>query len=160
EDARLHRRKLTPLAAWQTSDPVSAAMARRNGPRWSPSISQRLQLLRLPRPVPHPSQATPPMRACLLVVASGLFIASGSFADNKDDWSSLFNGKDLTGLKVHFKDADKDADPAKTFSVKDGALIVSGKPTCYIYTEKSYKDYVVTFEWRFPEGSAPDSNSG
>lgn len=100
------------------------------------------------------------MRPCMLAVAAALFVAAGSFADDNDGWTPLFNGKDLTGLKVHFKDADKDADPAKTFSVKDGALIVSGKPTCYIYTDKSYKDYVLTYEWRFPEGSAPDSNSG
>ena len=37
---------------------------------------------------------------------------------------------------------------------------MSGKPTCYIYTEKSYKNYVLRYDWRFPEGSKPDSNSG
>ena len=100
------------------------------------------------------------MRTFLLPVVSALLVVSASFAADTDDWVPLFNGKDLTGLKVHFKDADKDADVAKTFSVKDGALIVSGKPTCYIYTDKSFKDYVVTYDWRFPEGSTPDSNSG
>jgi len=79
---------------------------------------------------------------------------------DKDGWTPLFNGRDLTGWKVQFKDADKDADPGKTFTVKDGALIVSGKPTCYIHTDKSYKDYILTYDWRFPEGSSPDSNSG
>jgi len=83
----------------------------------------------------------------------------GSSAD-ADDWTPLFNGKDLSGLKVQFKDADKDADPAKTFTVKDGALIISGKPTCYIHTEKSFQNYVLTYEWRFPKGSSPESNSG
>ena len=34
------------------------------------------------------------------------------------------------------------------------------KPTCYIFTEKSYKDYSLTYDWRYPEGSSPDSNSG
>ena len=81
-------------------------------------------------------------------------------ADKEEGRKPLFNGKDLSGWKVHFKDADKGADPARTFSVKDGALIVSGKPTCYIYTDKSYKNYVVRYDWRFPEGSKPDSNSG
>ena len=83
----------------------------------------------------------------------------GSSAD-AEDWTPLFNGKDLSGLKVQFKDADKDADPAKTFTVKDGALIISGKPTCYIHTEKSFQNYVLTYEWRFPKGSSPESNSG
>ena len=100
------------------------------------------------------------MKLSLLVAASVLLVPLRSAAADKDDWTPLFNGKDLTGLKVQFKDGEKDADPAKTFTVKEGALIVSGKPTCYIYTEKSYKDYVLSFEWRFPAGSKEDSNSG
>jgi hypothetical protein len=99
------------------------------------------------------------MKTCLTaVVVTTLILPNLRAAD--DGFTPLFNGKDLTGWKVQFKDADKDADPAKTFTVKDGALIVSGKPTCYIYTDKSYKDYVIKYDWRFPEGSKPDSNSG
>lgn len=97
------------------------------------------------------------MKTCL-AVALLMFFVSGATAD--DEWKPLFNGKDLTGLRVKFNDKDKDADPAKTFGVKEGALIVSGKPTCYIYTDKDYSNYVLTYEWRFPEGSSPDSNSG
>lgn len=101
------------------------------------------------------------MRNRLLALATVVTLACGTFAADKDEgWTPLFNGKDLSGLKVKFKDADRDADPAKTFSVKDGALIVSGKPTSYIYTDGSYKDYVLKFDWRFPEGSSPESNSG
>lgn len=100
------------------------------------------------------------MKTRLLAVTCVVFLASVLFAGDKEGWTPLFNGKDLTGLKVHFKDADKGADPAKTFTVKDGALIVTGKPTCYVYTDKSYKNYVLRFDWRFPEGSSPDSNSG
>jgi hypothetical protein len=101
------------------------------------------------------------MKTRLLAAALLVLLACVTFAADKDEgWTRLFNGKDLTGLKVQFKDADKDADPTKTFSVKEGALIVSGKPTCYIYTDKSYKNYVLRYDWRFPEGSKPDSNSG
>jgi len=99
------------------------------------------------------------MKVCFFALVV-LSLATPAVRAADDGFTPLFNGKDLTGWKVQFKDADKDADPTKTFTVKDGALIVSGKPTCYIHTEKSYKDYVLTFEWRFPEGSAPDSNSG
>ena len=99
------------------------------------------------------------MKSSLLALAIALLLSLTSSAQ-KDEWTPLFNGKDLTGLKVQFKDTDKDADPARTFTVKDGALIVSGKPTCYIYTDKSYKNYVLTFDWRFPKGSTEDSNSG
>jgi len=99
------------------------------------------------------------MKVCLPVLVI-LALASSALRAADDGFTPLFNGKDLTGWKVQFKDADKDADPAKTFTVKDGALIISGKPTCYIHTEKSYKDYVIKYDWRFPEGSSPDSNSG
>lgn len=99
------------------------------------------------------------MRKTLLTLAAmALFLPAAKAAD--DDWTPLFNGKDLKGLKVHYMDKDKGADPDKTFTIKDNALIVSGKPTCFIYTDKSYKNYVLTFDWRFPEGSTPDSNSG
>jgi Domain of Unknown Function (DUF1080) len=94
----------------------------------------------------------------LLALAALPLAASRSGA--ADDGTPLLNGRDLTGWKVVFRDKEKDADPARTFTVRDGALIVSGKPTCYIHTEKSFKDYVLSFEWRFPEGSSPDSNSG
>jgi hypothetical protein len=101
------------------------------------------------------------MKARLLASAFVVLLACVALAADKDEgWTRLFNGKDLTGLKVQFKDADKGADPARTFTVKEGALIVSGKPTCYIYTDKSYKNYVLRYDWRFPEGSKPDSNSG
>lgn len=100
------------------------------------------------------------MKPCVFALACAAFLSLASASAQKDDWTPLFNGKDLTGLKVQFKDTDKDADPAKTFTVKEGALIVGGKPTCYIYTEKSYKNYVLTFDWRFPAGSKEDSNSG
>jgi hypothetical protein len=97
---------------------------------------------------------------CLFAFMLAVLTISGSPAADKDGWTPLFNGRDLTGWKVQFKDSDKDADPAKTFTVKDEAMIVSGKPTCYIHTDKSYKDYVLTFDWRYPPGSSPDSNSG
>jgi hypothetical protein len=100
------------------------------------------------------------MKPWLFSLALTLFATTTASPADEDGWTPIFNGKDLTGLKVQFKDGDKGADPARTFTVKDGALIVSGKPTCYIYTEKSYKNYVLTFEWRFPAGSSPDSNSG
>lgn len=100
------------------------------------------------------------MKRCLPAVAFVLALPFVCSSADADDWTPLFNGKDLTGLTVQFKDADKDADPARTFTVKDGALIISGKPTCYIHTDKSYQNYVLSYDWRFPKGSSPDSNSG
>ena len=53
-----------------------------------------------------------------------------------------------------------------TFTVKDGILVCSGKPSGYIYTAKSYSSFTLQFEFAFrkPEGLKNDSefrgNSG
>ena len=61
----------------------------------------------------------------------------------------LWNGKDLTGWKP-FTD-DKNADPAKTWSVADGVIRCTGKPNGYMRTEEAYANYLLHVEWRWPE---------
>ncbi len=68
---------------------------------------------------------------------------------------TLFNGKDLTGWRPYLEDPN--ADPAKTWSVKDGVLRCEGKPAGYIRTETPYGNYRLRFEWRWPAGAG---NSG
>jgi hypothetical protein len=72
----------------------------------------------------------------------------------------LFNGKDLTGWKAYLK--DEKADPTKTFVVKDGEIQVTGEPWGYIYTAKSYKNYVIRYSWRYPKNQPEKTtmNSG
>lgn len=72
----------------------------------------------------------------------------------------LFNGKDFTGWKLVLADAKADA--AKTFSVKDGVIIVTGKPNGYFRTEKKFKNFVLSFDWQYlrPEGLADDETFG
>jgi hypothetical protein len=74
----------------------------------------------------------------------------------------LFNGKDLTGFITWLK-ATGHEDPDSTFSVKDKTLHVSGKGLGYAATEKAYKDYRLTLEYRWGErtdGSKFVRNSG
>jgi hypothetical protein len=70
---------------------------------------------------------------------------------------TLFNGKDLTGWTAVL---DKpDADPAKTWTVADGVLKCTGQPVGYIRTNRDdFHDYVLTLEWRWPEGSKGGNN--
>lgn len=68
---------------------------------------------------------------------------------------ALFNGKDLSGWKQVLGDAN--ADPAKTWSIVDGAIRCSGQPAGYIRTEQSFKNYFLVIEWRWPENP---TNSG
>lgn len=81
--------------------------------------------------------------ATLGVVVSQAFAQSDGFVD-------LFNGKNLDGWKIVPPTADK------AFSVKDGAVVVAGKPAGYFHTEKSFKNYVLRFDWKFIK----DGNSG
>ena len=79
-------------------------------------------------------------RLLLAIVFAGL--AAKAFAGG-DGFVDLFNGKDLTGWKTI---------PEKnegTYSVKDGVIVVTGKPNGYFYTEKSYKNYTLKYDWRY-----------
>ena len=64
----------------------------------------------------------------------------------------LFNGKDLTGWTFFMRN---NADPKETWSAADGVIKCTGKPTGYIRTEKSYRDYKLTAEWRFVNSGGP-----
>jgi hypothetical protein len=74
------------------------------------------------------------------------------------DFKSLFNGKNLEGWKFEVGKAD----PEKTFTVKKGIIVVSGSPNGYFYTDKSYKNYIVRFDWRYkrPKGLEDDEKFG
>ena len=58
---------------------------------------------------------------------------------------ALFNGKDLTGWKWTGSAPSKIED---VWTVKDGVLRSGTKPTGYIATEKEYKNFVLTAEYR------------
>ena len=57
--------------------------------------------------------------------------------------TELFNGKDTVGWAI-YPEAGKDS-----WSIKDGILACTGKPSGFLRTEKSYKQYRFTVEWRF-----------
>src|SRR5262245_47938466 len=83
----------------------------------------------------------------LALVAPAAFLS----ADDKDDkgWAQLFNGKDLTGWKMHPNDKAK-------WEVKDGAIVGSGEAG-HLFTERDdYTNFVVRFEAQINEGG----NSG
>jgi hypothetical protein len=91
--------------------------------------------------------------ARLTAIFTGCLVALGTTQAGDDKgFVDLFNGKNLDGFKFNvFGKTDKNP-----FSVKDGVIDVSGNPNGYFYTEKSYKNYVLRFDWKF----LPDGNSG
>jgi hypothetical protein len=58
----------------------------------------------------------------------------------------LFNGKDFTGWVAG---PPTFRNPAATWSIKDGLIVCTGRPSGYIRTEQSFKQYKLTVEWRF-----------
>lgn len=69
----------------------------------------------------------------------------------------LFNGTNLDGWS-HVLVGD-DVKKEDVWSVKDGAIVCKGAPLGYLFTEKSYQDFTLTFEWRWAPGGQP-GNSG
>ncbi len=67
----------------------------------------------------------------------------------------LWNGRDFTGWTRVV--ADKSVDVNDVWQVRNGVLYCSGKPNGYIRTQKSYADYRLHVEWRWPE---TPTNSG
>jgi hypothetical protein len=65
-------------------------------------------------------------------------------------WKPLFNGKDLNGWEAVNVAPD-------TFSVRDGMIISTGKPTGVLRTERMYENCIVELEWRHMK---PGGNAG
>jgi len=69
----------------------------------------------------------------------------------------LFNGKNLDGWTFYMR---TNSDPTKTWSVSNGMIECTGKPTGCMRTEKKYSDFKVTVEWRFPATMTKPINTG
>src|SRR5882724_3837705 len=69
----------------------------------------------------------------------------------------LFNGKDFMGWTFTLR---SNAEPANTFTVTNGVIHCTGRPPGYARTEKSYRDYKLTAEWRFVKIAPKADNSG
>lgn len=86
-----------------------------------------------------------------------LTIALASLSQARGEEISLFNGRDFTGWTYSL--SKDDVKMADVWSVKDGVITCTGKPSGYLRTEKDYANYVLTLEWRWPEGTTK-GNSG
>jgi hypothetical protein len=100
------------------------------------------------------------LRKCVLACALCLGLGVLTRADDKADFTPLFNGKDLSGWKTLLKDPA--GEPSKTWVIVDGVIQCTGKPNGYFYTEKSYKNYTFRYDWMYPkeQGEKSSMNSG
>ena len=77
----------------------------------------------------------------LLLVGCGSASPSARNGQAEDGFVSLFNGKDLTGW------VNINCGPS-TWTVKDGVIECTGKPTGLLRTVKMYENYVLELEWK------------
>lgn len=84
--------------------------------------------------------------ACFLVIA-----CAGLNAADKG-WTSLFNGKDLTGWKAN--------ENVETFSVKDGAIVAHGPRSHCFYVGDFHNHSFKDFELKVDIMTLPGANGG
>ena len=82
----------------------------------------------------------------VLVVAVSAAVSADK---HTEEFRPLFNGKDLTGW-VPVNTAPS------TWSVQDGMLVCTGKPTGELRTDRMYQNFILEVEWRHmvPRGNA------
>ena len=70
----------------------------------------------------------------------------------------LWNGRDLKGWTFYANDPKVDAKAA--VHIQGGVMRFDTPASGYIKTDRTYSDYHLHVEWRWPEGSADNANSG
>lgn len=83
-------------------------------------------------------------------------VAVPAFADDKPEWRSLFNGKNLDGWTPKINGYDYGDNYADTFRVEDGLLRVKydkydsfGKKYGHLFYKEKFSHYVIRIEYRF-----------
>jgi hypothetical protein len=67
----------------------------------------------------------------------------------------LFNGGDLATWRSVVDGADANFTPA--FEVRQGMILVTGKPTGYLATRASYRNFVLRYDWKFSDRAGGNS---
>ncbi len=73
-------------------------------------------------------------------IATIVILAVATPAPAAEAWAELFNGKDLAGW------VNVNGHPS-TWTVKEGMIITTGKPTGYLRTAKQYENFILELEW-------------
>ncbi|MFO1486902.1 MAG: DUF1080 domain-containing protein [Verrucomicrobiota bacterium] len=101
----------------------------------------------------------------LLVLGAALLIAVPAFAADQiaapispASRIDLFDGKDFAGFT--FTSRDTNAPVSETWTVTNGVIHCSGKTSGYFRTQKLFKDYQLTVEWRFVKMAPKQDNTG
>lgn len=101
------------------------------------------------------------LAVCVFAFSVGFATAADEPVTPKES-AALFNGKNLDGLSPWLKDTKRE-DPKKVFRVTEGVIHMTGEGFGYLATEKAYKDYRVSVEYKWgkkTDGGKYVRNSG
>lgn len=84
-------------------------------------------------------------------------LPTAAAADETGPVISLFDGESLEGWKGQLEDPAVPEE--EVWSVDEGVLVCQGEPFGYLESEKSFKNFVLTLQWRWAPGKEP-GNSG
>jgi hypothetical protein len=86
------------------------------------------------------------MKQMMMVI---LLAGNVSLSIAEEGWKPLFDGTSFTGWTFEMKD---DAAPEAIWTISNGTIVVNGQgnPPGVLRTEKTYTDYELQFDWRFP----------
>src|SRR5215475_7138507 len=89
------------------------------------------------------------LRSLMLTFCVLALCAASAAAEPVTKPIKLFNGKDLTNFYTYLQRIGKNKDEKGVFTVKDGAIRVSGELFGCFTTEKEYENYhlVTEFKW-------------
>ena len=106
-------------------------------------------------------QRTVPSLAAITML---LVVATGCRSAPTDEWTPLFNGRDLTGWTPKITGSDLGEDPWQTFRVEDGLLTVSYENYetfdgrfGHLFYEEPFSHYQLRVEYRFIGSQLPDA---
>ncbi len=97
--------------------------------------------------------------ACFIaaIAASAVLAAELPAPITPTERMDLFNGKDFSGWIICLR---SNALPEGTFTVSNGLMHCTGQPYGYARTDKSFRDYKLTVEWRFVKVAPRADNTG
>jgi hypothetical protein len=107
------------------------------------------------------SRYLPFVRRLFAVIVLSSLVA-GCATDSNDEWTPLFNGKDLTGWTVKIAGSDVGEDQWNTFRVEDGLLTVDyeyydgfNDRFGHLFYEKPFSRYELRVEYRIIGSQVP-----
>lgn len=90
------------------------------------------------------------MRIPAALCSLGLLVLGSCRASGNASSIQLFDGRDLAGWHVDVPEADSKPDLPPTFVVRDGLLVSQGAPQGHLITDRSFHDYRLVVEYRWP----------